>query len=220
MKNELTRRDALKKIAAGGAAAAASVFWVDALVSAAEQHAAHYHAPAAAATGPWTPKVLSPIRTTPSSRWPRSSSRRPRRRAPRRRASTSSSTACSSTRRPTTARSSSTASRGSTAHMKETSRRPRSSKLAPERSLPLSRRSRRQPAGTPGGDFFRAIKSLTVTGYYTSEVAMREEIGDDGNMFFAEFKGCTHPEHSRARLSAAPFGRPQSAGPQSVVRSP
>src|SRR6478672_1925541 len=41
----LTRRDALKKIAAGGAGAAAAVFWVDALVSAA---------------GPWTPKVLSP----------------------------------------------------------------------------------------------------------------------------------------------------------------
>jgi len=43
-----------------GAGAAAAVFWVDALVSAAEQHAAHYHAPAAAAAGPWTPKVLSP----------------------------------------------------------------------------------------------------------------------------------------------------------------
>ena len=58
MKNDLSRRDALKKIAAGGAAAA-SVFWVDALASAAEQHAGHYHAAAAAATGPWTAKVLS-----------------------------------------------------------------------------------------------------------------------------------------------------------------
>ena len=46
-----------------------------------------------------------------------------------------------------------------------------------------------------GVDFFKAIKSLTITGYYTSEVGMREEMGDDGNMFFLEFKGCTHPEH-------------------------
>jgi hypothetical protein len=46
-----------------------------------------------------------------------------------------------------------------------------------------------------GADFFLAIKSLTITGYYTSEVGLREEIGDDGTMAFAEFKGCTHPEH-------------------------
>ena len=46
-----------------------------------------------------------------------------------------------------------------------------------------------------GVDFFKAIKSLTVTGYYTSEIGMREEMGDDGNMFFMEFKGCTHAEH-------------------------
>jgi hypothetical protein len=46
-----------------------------------------------------------------------------------------------------------------------------------------------------GREFFRAIKSLTITGYYTSEVGMKEELGDDGRMFFTEFKGCTHPEH-------------------------
>jgi hypothetical protein len=46
-----------------------------------------------------------------------------------------------------------------------------------------------------GTDFFLAIKSLTITGYYTSEVGMRQELGDDGTRFFPEFKGCTHPEH-------------------------
>jgi hypothetical protein len=46
-----------------------------------------------------------------------------------------------------------------------------------------------------GAEFFTAIKSMTITGYYTSEVGAREELGDDGMMFFAEFKGCTHPEH-------------------------
>ena len=46
-----------------------------------------------------------------------------------------------------------------------------------------------------GAEFFTAIKAMTITGYYTSEIGMREELGDDGSMFFAEFKGCTHPEH-------------------------
>lgn len=46
-----------------------------------------------------------------------------------------------------------------------------------------------------GVEFFQAIKSMTITGYYTSEVGARQELGDDGTLFFAEFKGCTHPEH-------------------------
>jgi len=55
-----------------------------------------------------------------------------------------------------------------------------------------------------GRDFFRAIKSLTITGYYTSEVGMKQELGDDGQMFFAEFKGCDHPEHGAPARAAAP----------------
>ena len=50
-------------------------------------------------------------------------------------------------------------------------------------------------AARPGVDFFKAIKAMTITGYYTSEIGDAQEIGDDGNMFFTEFKGCTHPEH-------------------------
>jgi len=46
-----------------------------------------------------------------------------------------------------------------------------------------------------GSEFFQAIKSMTITGYYTSEIGMKEELGDDGQVFFTEFKGCTHPEH-------------------------
>ena len=46
-----------------------------------------------------------------------------------------------------------------------------------------------------GRDFFKAMKGLTITGYYTSEIGMKQELGDDGQMFFAEFKGCDHPEH-------------------------
>jgi hypothetical protein len=56
-------------------------------------------------------------------------------------------------------------------------------------------------------EFFQAVKSLTITGYYTSEVGMRNELGDDGQLFFTEFKGCTHPEHG-APASATPRAKP------------
>jgi hypothetical protein len=43
--------------------------------------------------------------------------------------------------------------------------------------------------------FFRAIKSMTITGYYTTEIGLRQELGDDGRMMLGTFEGCTHPEH-------------------------
>lgn len=45
-----------------------------------------------------------------------------------------------------------------------------------------------------GVEFFKAIKGLTITGFYTSEIGMKES-GDLGQLFFAGFEGCTHPEH-------------------------
>lgn len=48
-----------------------------------------------------------------------------------------------------------------------------------------------------GVAFFTAIKAMTITGYYNSEVGIREELDDDGNMFFADDPGCTHPEHQK-----------------------
>ena len=50
-------------------------------------------------------------------------------------------------------------------------------------------------ADRPGVEFFAAIKRLTITGYYTSEVGMREELGDDGTRHFDGKDGCAHPEH-------------------------
>lgn len=50
-------------------------------------------------------------------------------------------------------------------------------------------------ADGPGREFFAAIKALTISGYYATEVGLRQELGDDGQLVLAEFKGCDHPEH-------------------------
>lgn len=43
--------------------------------------------------------------------------------------------------------------------------------------------------------FFKAIKSMTIDGYYTSEIGIKKELQYKGNTYLKEFKGCTHPEH-------------------------
>jgi hypothetical protein len=50
-------------------------------------------------------------------------------------------------------------------------------------------------ADRTGIEFFRAIKSMTIDGYYTSEIGLMQELGDSPQMFLAEFPGCDHPEH-------------------------
>jgi Gluconate 2-dehydrogenase subunit 3 len=46
-----------------------------------------------------------------------------------------------------------------------------------------------------GRDFFQAIKSMTINGYYTTEIGLRKELGDNGQLFLPQFQGCEHPEH-------------------------
>jgi hypothetical protein len=46
-----------------------------------------------------------------------------------------------------------------------------------------------------GTDFFKAIKSMTINGYYTTEIGLRRELGDPGQLFLPQFQGCDHPEH-------------------------
>lgn len=43
--------------------------------------------------------------------------------------------------------------------------------------------------------FFRALKNLTIDGYYTSEIGIHQDLQYKGNTYMKEFKGCTHPEH-------------------------
>jgi hypothetical protein len=46
-----------------------------------------------------------------------------------------------------------------------------------------------------GRDFFQAIKSMTINGYYTTEIGLRQELGDNGQLFLPQFQGCEHKEH-------------------------
>src|SRR5882672_9331413 len=55
-------------------------------------------------------------------------------------------------------------------------------------------RNERRPK-TVEENFFVAIKSLTVDGYYTSAIGIHQELRYQGNAVLKEFVGCTHPEH-------------------------
>ena len=68
---------------------------------------------------------------------------------------------------------------------------------ASEQTDLLTRVSEAQPDHTDrqGAEFFRVLKSMTISGYYSSEIGLRQELGDDGQLFHLEFKGCDHPEH-------------------------
>jgi hypothetical protein len=46
-----------------------------------------------------------------------------------------------------------------------------------------------------GREFFQAIKSMTINGYYTTEIGLRKELGDSGQLFLPQFQGCDHKEH-------------------------
>jgi hypothetical protein len=46
--------------------------------------------------------------------------------------------------------------------------------------------------------FFKAIKNMTIDGYYTSEDWYPSGTTVyKGNTYLKEFKGCTHPEHQK-----------------------
>src|SRR5919107_708127 len=60
MPSELTRRQALRHLATGGAAVVAAPLWVDNLLAIANQHAAHRQTSPEAPAGTWTPKVFDP----------------------------------------------------------------------------------------------------------------------------------------------------------------
>ncbi len=46
-----------------------------------------------------------------------------------------------------------------------------------------------------GVDLFREVRRLTISGYYRSEIGMREELGYAGKQYLTSFEGCAHEHH-------------------------
>jgi hypothetical protein len=194
---DVSRRDALRKIAIGGAAAVTAPLWVETLASAATQHAAHYQASAAQAAA-WAPKALSALQnetviTLAELIIPQTDTAGATKAGVNRFIDAVLADASADDRQKFT---------DGLAWLDTQSQRdaglPFAKASADHQTALLTAMSTNKApsaAELTGVEFFKAIKSLTITGYYTSEVGMREEMGDDGNMFFMEFKGCTHPQH-------------------------
>ena len=193
----VSRRDALRKIAVGGAVAVTSPLWVEALVAAAGQHAAHYQALAAKAA-PWVPKALSPAQNQAvialsEAIIPQTTTAGAAKAGVNQFVDAVIADASAADRQKfldglawVDARSARDAGA------------PFAKATPPQQTAlltALSTAADPSPEDRPGVEFFKAIRSLTITGYYTSEVGMREEMEDNGNMFFLEFPGCTHEAH-------------------------
>lgn len=58
----------------------------------------------------------------------------------------------------------------------------------------ISRIKNPAPHEVTQAKFFKAIKDMTIDGFYTSKIGI-EELGYMGNTVLDEFPGCTHPEH-------------------------
>ena len=58
----------------------------------------------------------------------------------------------------------------------------------------ISRIKNPAPNEVTQAKFFKAIKDMTIDGFYTSKIGI-EELGYMGNTVLDEFPGCTHPEH-------------------------
>jgi hypothetical protein len=196
---ELNRRDALRALAAGGIGAATSVLWIDTLSALARVQAAHMPPSAAASQSvAWTPGVLNPhqLQTVATL----SELIIPQTETPGAKAalvdrfidSVLKDAAPADRRRFLTGltwldrRSQALFARDfvSATAAQQTDLL---TKLAPAEGP-----STEAPAGA---EFFQAIKSMTITGYYATEIGLQQELGDDGRLVLGTFEGCTHPEH-------------------------
>jgi hypothetical protein len=193
----VNRREALRRLAVGGAAAAALPSWVETLSAFALDHA-HTHGQRAAAAktaAAWKPKILTPHQNStviavteliiPQTDTPGAKAANVNRFIDGVLAERATDERAAAEGKKFVA--------GLTAlddRAKSEFGKPFVDATPDQQTAMLTKLST-----PPVDEFFEAIKSMTIIGYYTSEVGMRQEMGDDGTLFFAEFKGCEHPEH-------------------------
>lgn len=194
----VTRRDALRRLAAGGLGAAAVPLWVDTLTALARTQAQHAHvATAAAPAASWSPKVFDAHQNEtvmclseliiPQTETPGAKAALVNRFIDEVLAG-----ADDQVRRQFLWGLAWVDLRSLTEYDKDFV----SAKPAQQAAL-LTRLSAGDVSADDrsGADFFQAIKAMTITGYYTTEIGLQQELGDDGQLFRLEFIGCDHPEH-------------------------
>jgi hypothetical protein len=197
MPSDLTRRQALRQLAKGTAAAATAPLWVESLLAVAEQHAAHRPSPEAAA-GAWKPKVFNaaqnelvitlteliiPATETPGAKAAKVNEYMDM---------------VLAEAKPELREKFLQGLAWVDAQSQERFRSPFVSAPPPQQVellTILSAATAPSPADVPGVEFFQALKGMTITGFYTSELGLIQEIGDDPQLFLTEFKGCEHKEH-------------------------
>jgi hypothetical protein len=197
MPSELTRRQALRHVVTGTAAAVSAPLWVDNLLALADQHAAHRPSPENAA-GAWTPKVLTPRQNElvialaelviPQTDTPGAKAAKVNEyidtvladATPEDRDRFLQGLAWIDTRSDARFRA-------------PFVNAPPAQQI--ELLTTLSNATAPAAPDLPGVEFFQALKGMTITGFYTSEAGLLQEIGDDPQLFLTEFKGCEHKEH-------------------------
>ena len=189
----MPRRAAIRKIAAGGIGAAASALWVEQLAALTRAQAMHAHAGIAAsaqAAAPWTAKVLDPHQLE-TLIIPQTDTPGARAALVDRFVDEVLSTAPAAERAAFLKGLAWIDARSKALFGKNVvSATPaQQTDLLTKLSVANSREAR------AGIDFFTAMKSMTITGYYTSEIGLRQELGDDGVLAQATFEGCTHADH-------------------------
>jgi gluconate 2-dehydrogenase gamma chain len=198
----VNRRDAIRRLAAGGVGAAALPAWVESLSAFAVDHADALHAQARKAAAAWKPKVLTPAQNAAvialsEAIIPQTETAGAKAAKVNEFIDGALAGASAANREQFLAGLKWVDARVTQGATTDVGKGFAGATIAQQTAL-LTALSAPDALNGPekvGAEFFRAIKAMTITGYYTSEIGMREELGDNGQMFFAEFKGCTHPEH-------------------------
>lgn len=199
----ISRRNALRGIAAG-AGATASALWLDRLTLLAQNPALHSHAAIAgtaqAAAAPFVPKALSPaqletVATLAELIIPNTDTPGARAALVDRFVDNVMATATPADKDRFLAGLAWIDSRSTALYGKPFTG------TTPEQQTDLLTKLA-APGGhaaedAPGVPFFTAIKGMTISGYYSTKIGLEQELGDNGQLFTAVFEGCTHPEHQR-----------------------
>jgi len=193
---DVGRRQALRALAAGAVGAAASAGWVESLAALSRQQAHAHAADAVIAAQDWTPKTLTAPQNElvvalteliiPETETPGARAARVNRFVDQ-----------VLTDAPAAVRDSFT--RGLAwidARSRALFKREFLAASAEQQTALLSRISSDvEQEEAIGREFFQAIKGMTINGYYTSEIGLRQELGDNGQLFLPQFQGCSHAEH-------------------------